>query len=201
METGSYSFTQWFHIVIPTSGVPSRNDWKPVSVILLFFLRIAGMHYLISFIHIEGYGVFISDQNEDGSMLHGSSHDDVIKQKHFSRYRWIPLTKASDAEFWCFRCLNKRLLKQSRRRWFECHRAHYDVTIMNMVIAYELAKPVARTSAAMMMTLIAHNIFIIPYVLIGWVFLVNKLVSSFKTCFFIHIGGQSTFCAYGHDTA
>ena len=39
-------------------------------------------------------------------------HDDVIKWKHFPRYwlfvreftglRWIPLTKASDAERWCF---------------------------------------------------------------------------------------------------
>ena len=40
------------------------------------------------------------------------SHYDVIKWKHFPRYwplwgeftgdRWIPLTKASDAELWCF---------------------------------------------------------------------------------------------------
>ena len=39
-------------------------------------------------------------------------HDDVIKWKHFPRYwpfvrgihrsRWIPRTKASDAELWCF---------------------------------------------------------------------------------------------------
>ena len=39
-------------------------------------------------------------------------HDDVIKWKHFPRYwsfvrgihrsRWIPSTKASDAELWCF---------------------------------------------------------------------------------------------------
>ena len=39
-------------------------------------------------------------------------HDDVIKWKHFPRYwpfvrgihrpRWIPHTKASDAELWCF---------------------------------------------------------------------------------------------------
>ena len=39
-------------------------------------------------------------------------HDDVIKRKHFPRYwpfvrgihwsRWIPRTKASDAELWCF---------------------------------------------------------------------------------------------------
>ena len=34
-------------------------------------------------------------------------------------HRWIPLTNASDAELWCCLRLNKRLSKQSRRRWFE----------------------------------------------------------------------------------
>ena len=59
------------------------------------------------------------------------AHDDVIKWKHFPRYwpfvreftghRWIPLTKASDAEPWCFfyLLLNKCLSKQSIRRWYE----------------------------------------------------------------------------------
>ena len=41
--------------------------------------------------------------------------------REFTGHRWIPCTKASDAELWC--CpdlrLNKRLSKQSRRRWFE----------------------------------------------------------------------------------
>ena len=35
-------------------------------------------------------------------------------------HRWIPLTKTSDAELFFFDLrLNKRLSKQSRRRWFE----------------------------------------------------------------------------------
>ena len=56
-------------------------------------------------------------------------HDDVIKWKHFPRYwpfvrgihrsRWIPRTKASNAEPWCFLRLNKRLSKQTRGWWFE----------------------------------------------------------------------------------
>ena len=56
-------------------------------------------------------------------------HDNVIKWKHFPSplcgeftcHRGIPLTKASDAELWCFfdLRLNKRLSKQSRRWWFE----------------------------------------------------------------------------------
>ena len=40
----------------------------------------------------------------------------------FTGHRWIPHTKASDTELWCFvfyRHLNKRLSKQSRGWWFE----------------------------------------------------------------------------------
>ena len=39
----------------------------------------------------------------------------------FTGDRWIPRTKASDAELWCFfdLRLNKRLSKESRRQWFE----------------------------------------------------------------------------------
>ena len=39
----------------------------------------------------------------------------------FTGHRWIPLTKASDAEIWCFfdLRLDKRSNKQSRRRWFQ----------------------------------------------------------------------------------
>ena len=71
-----------------------------------------------------------------------SLHDDVIKRKHFPRYwpfvweftghRWIPLTKASDAELWCFPTyawtngwVNNRYAGDLGR-----NRAHYDVTVM-----------------------------------------------------------------------
>ena len=39
----------------------------------------------------------------------------------FTGHRWIPRTKASDAEFWCFlwSASEKRLSKQSRGWWFE----------------------------------------------------------------------------------
>ena len=74
-------------------------------------------------------------------------HDDVIKWKHFPRYwpfvrrihpshRWIPLTKAADAELWCFFDLylekngwvNNREAGDLRRR-----RANYDVIVMKSV--------------------------------------------------------------------
>ena len=65
-------------------------------------------------------------------------HDDVIKWKHFPRY-WPfvqgihPLTKASDAELWCFLWsapringwVNNREAGDLRR-----YRAHYDVILM-----------------------------------------------------------------------
>ena len=65
------------------------------------------------------------------------SHDDVIKWKHFPRHwpfvrhwslwgeftgdRWIPLTKTSDAELWCFlwSAPKQTVCKRSRRRWLE----------------------------------------------------------------------------------
>ena len=62
---------------------------------------------------------------------HWSSHDDVIKWEHFrvidslcgefTGLRWIPLTKASDAEFdfSLIFALNKRWSKQSRGWWFQ----------------------------------------------------------------------------------
>ena len=51
----------------------------------------------------------------------------------FTGHRWIPLTKASDAELWCFLwsghwiniCVNNRETDDLRR-----HRAHYDVIVM-----------------------------------------------------------------------
>ena len=61
------------------------------------------------------------------------SHDDVIIWKHFPRNwpfvreihrdRWIPRTKASDAELWCFLCTTSEYTiestKQSWGWWFE----------------------------------------------------------------------------------
>ena len=56
--------------------------------------------------------VLIGPSHKSQNALVSYLHDDVIKWKHFPRYwpfvrgihrsRWIPLTKASDAELWCF---------------------------------------------------------------------------------------------------
>ena len=68
-----------------------------------------------------------------------TSHDDVIKWKHFLRYwsfvtgdRWIPLAKGSDAELWCFLCGASTSVWASNRDASDLrrHRAHHDVTVM-----------------------------------------------------------------------
>ena len=65
-------------------------------------------------------------------------HDDVIKWRHFPRHRpftvrWIPLTKASDAQFWCFRwsAFEKKRLKNANRGAVDLrrHGAHYAATV------------------------------------------------------------------------
>ena len=63
----------------------------------------------------------------------------------FTSHRWIPHTKAGDAEFWCFRCLclNKRLSKQSWGWWFERTLRPLWVTVMNYflpIVPYDRGK-------------------------------------------------------------
>ena len=91
-------------------------------------------------------GVFMSRRMHPLPQGLVSIHDDVIKWKHFPRYwpfvrgidrsRWIPRTKASDAELWfffiCARIndwVNNREAGYLRR-----HRGHYDVNVMFMAV-------------------------------------------------------------------
>ena len=63
-------------------------------------------------VYLESYQVIWSTLRSLTSSVHRLTHDDVFKWKHFPRYwplwgefighRWIPLTKASDAEIWTF---------------------------------------------------------------------------------------------------
>ena len=56
----------------------------------------------------------------------------------FTGHRWIPITKASDAEFWCFLwssgLINNRYASDSGR-----HPAHHDVTIMRYMAQISMA--------------------------------------------------------------
>ena len=92
---------------------------------------------LTTLIEMEGWSSLLS-LAEAGScdvdsfiITVATEHDDIIKWKHFPRYwpfvrgihrsRWIPCTKASNAELCCFFYLhpNKRLSKQWWGWWFE----------------------------------------------------------------------------------
>ena len=128
----------WWHRKVRTSEVLSRwallpdccqssvfpitNIQKGLLCFVLFWLQ---YHFLLD------------------SVMVMPSHDDVIKWKHFPRtgplcrvfpgHHWIPLTKASDAELWCFLwsapwingSANNRGAGDLRR-----HRAHYGVILM-----------------------------------------------------------------------
>ena len=62
----------------------------------------ASSHWLLSI--VIGYVTLTAITRTN--ILIPSHHDDVIRSKHlcgeFTGYRWIPHTKASDAELWCF---------------------------------------------------------------------------------------------------
>ena len=57
-------------------------------------------------IHTNTFSVYCITTKTYATTSLTNIHDDVIKWKHFPRYwpfdRWIPRTKARDAELWCF---------------------------------------------------------------------------------------------------
>ena len=67
-----------------------------------------------------------------------SVHGDIIKWKHFPRYcpfmreinQWLPLTKASEAELWCFLWRATLTVASDLRR----HHVHYHLTVLGFEI-------------------------------------------------------------------
>ena len=60
----------------------------------------------------------------DVSLMLTSSNGNIFRVTghlcgEFTGHRWIPRTKASDVELWCFQRLKERLSKQSWGWWFE----------------------------------------------------------------------------------
>ena len=86
-----------------------------------------------------------------------SNHDHVIKWKHFPHYwpfvrgihghRWIPRTKASDAEFWFLFDLRWANSWASNRYagGLKRYRAHYDVTVMYAQYSPKYAQWISRS--------------------------------------------------------
>ena len=104
-----------------------KQEWKP-NMWMLFLLVIEAAPLLVWVLMFDLRG----EQKVDGDGA-VSGHGDVIKRKHVPRYRPFvrgihrspvhrspsqrPVTRIFD--FFFDMCLNKRLSKQSRRRWFE----------------------------------------------------------------------------------
>ena len=104
-----------------------------MTITLDGLITIAVRHQFLSltFLLFSWRPYWIWSRRRSASQNFPVDHDDVIKWKHFPcnwpfvlgihRSRWIPNTKASDAELWRFLYLrlNKRLSKQPWGWWFE----------------------------------------------------------------------------------
>ena len=83
-------------------------------------------HFVMGFTHSSCMGIMMTSSN--GNLFRVTGH---LCGK-FTSHRWIPRTKSSNAEFWCFLVsawmngwVNNREIGDLRRQ-----HAHYDVTIM-----------------------------------------------------------------------
>ena len=99
--------------------------------------------------------------------------------REFAGHQWIPLTKASDAELWCFLWsaplipgwVNNRKAGDLRR-----HRAHYDVTVMYVLSTaidnadrkhfYDLNK-IAHCISQHSVVVLTHCCLVMPYAVMG----------------------------------
>ena len=127
-----HTVKMWGRIRRADSAYQSCVHWNRNAVILTKFSPLAALQDVIlttfsvasdeDFVKITPFcfsviqrGTFIGHNHEHGHSkwnLLWSFYDDVIKWKPFPRYwpfvrgihrsRWIPRTKASDAELWCF---------------------------------------------------------------------------------------------------
>ena len=78
----------------------------------------------------EGISIIISS-----IVMMTSSNENIFRVTghlcgEFTGPRWIPRTKASDAELWCFRWSTPGWANNGEAGDLKRHRAHYDVIIM-----------------------------------------------------------------------
>ena len=90
----------WSYFIIQSNFIRIMTNVKISIALIVFSLHLGPVIIRYS---IPQYRIQHGEENE---------HDDILKWKHFPRYwplcgeftghRWIPRTKASDAELWCF---------------------------------------------------------------------------------------------------
>ena len=142
-STYVHDFIYWEKYIdeITDNNLSHRHE----SINKMLSMYICVCHTYID-IHIRIYKyIYISRMNAQVRFALSFHHDDVIKWKHFrvtghlcgefTGHRWIPRTKASEAELWWF-LLNKRLSKQwwgwwletpSRPLWRHCNNEQYAI--------------------------------------------------------------------------
>ena len=115
-----------FHITSSVAGVSAAFCSETACQILTieyFDIKPDGVRSWERFPHYCFFGRGINRLTVHSWWRHQWKHFRVTGPLwgEFTGHRYISLTKASDAELWCFfyLCLNKRLSKQSRHRWFE----------------------------------------------------------------------------------
>ena len=119
-----YVYAYWYirihtHIAIPTCMQASVNYWNRQehvyisisSILLALFTKLA---CVVSCQFFNNLILVVTKHRIHNKIWNGrgAHHDDVIKWKHslvtgplcgeFTGHRWIPLTKASDVEFWWY---------------------------------------------------------------------------------------------------
>ena len=112
-----------------TNSVSRREDWIIMIIINIIYNTIS-VHVIYNIIF--GYGrkfiliEFTAVPTENNFTMMTPSNGNIFRVTghlcgEFTGPRWIPRTKASDAELWSFlwSASDKRLSKQSRGWWFE----------------------------------------------------------------------------------
>ena len=107
----NYDLDYYWHIITTRAQWIKSQHWEDI------FLFQCGQ-YILSREHddvMKKLSVMITSSNENIFRVTGHLCGE------FAGHQWIPCTKASDAELWCFCliCLNKRLSKQSWGWWLE----------------------------------------------------------------------------------
>ena len=136
-----------------------QNQFTKTKIFTKYFSNVLACTYYIVCLCAYGMCMYVCDLclyvqssfctyiHLPGTKLYCICHDDVINWKHFPRYwpfarrfRWIPFTKASDVELWCFLWSAS---EQTEQNWdagdLRRHSTHYDVTVMyNLFFSHAL---------------------------------------------------------------
>ena len=126
------------------------NGWVITSHSLLeMYLLIHALNSMLGLVKLVGtkspWGLDYMMTSSNGNIFRVTGH----LCGEFTGHRWIPRTKASNAELWCFLwCAPNGWVNNGEASDLRRHRAHYDVTVMtkkypcsNLLIKTRIFKP------------------------------------------------------------